>query len=240
MNEKNEPHIDRRSLFSGLGALGVAAALPARANAKAVGRRVDASALSGLALREDFESLFGGGCQVTAGDVEGPYHFDTGLYRKDVTEGLPGLNMTCVFELVRASDCSPIENAVVDLWHSDADTGRYSGYAALGTAGETWMRGLQVTDASGRACFDTIYPGWYTGRTTHIHIKVYPTPNSEFTTQFYFPSRASMVIYTFPPYDSHGPQDTTNAQDFGYSRDREMRLVRQGGQLYSGIRIVVN
>jgi protocatechuate 3,4-dioxygenase beta subunit len=33
--------------------------------------------------------------------------------------------------------------------------------------------GLHVTDAKGQATFFTIYPGWYNGRATHIHIKVH-------------------------------------------------------------------
>lgn len=38
----------------------------------------------------------------------------------------------------------------------------------------TWLRGVQQTDEDGMVEFDTIVPGWYSGRTAHIHVKVRP------------------------------------------------------------------
>jgi hypothetical protein len=68
-----------------------------------------------------------------------------------------------------AESCEPIRNAVVDIWQSDAD-GHYSGV----DDNETFLRGAQVTNSSGIVEFLTIYPGWYQGRTVHIHAKVQP------------------------------------------------------------------
>ena len=53
--------------------------------------------------------------------------------------------------------------------------GVYSGYDQPGsnTVGQTFCRGVQMTDSTGLARFTTIYPGWYSGRITHVHFRVY-------------------------------------------------------------------
>ena len=79
--------------------------------------------------------------------------------------------------LVEAGSCEPIRDAIVEIWHPDA-AGQYSGYRGPGdnradTSGETLLRGMQITDTNGNVEFVTIYPGWYPGRTVHIHFKAY-------------------------------------------------------------------
>ena len=39
-------------------------------------------------------------------------------------------------------------------------------------ASQTFLRGIQTTNANGEVVFTTIYPGWYQGRATHIHVEV--------------------------------------------------------------------
>ena len=78
---------------------------------------------------------------------------------------------------MEAGSCAPIAGAMVDIWHTDG-YGRYSGFRGQGsdgadTTGETFLRGTQVTDGDGLVEFETIYPGWYPGRTAHIHFKAY-------------------------------------------------------------------
>ena len=68
-----------------------------------------------------------------------------------------------------------LENAIVDVWHADAG-GDYSGVGSL--QGETFLRGIQTTDANGDAAFTTIFPGWYRGRAPHIHFKVRSSADS--------------------------------------------------------------
>ena len=55
-------------------------------------------------------------------------------------------------------------------WTSGTATriGSYSGFNEEGT----FLRGAQVTNSEGIVQFTTIYPGWYMGRTVHIHAKV--------------------------------------------------------------------
>jgi protocatechuate 3,4-dioxygenase beta subunit len=98
------------------------------------------------------------------------------------------------------------------VWHCDA-LGSYSGIQSQGTAGQTFLRGVQFTDGTGQTFFDTIYPGWYPGRTTHIHVKVRPTGTSELTSQMYFPQALNTRVAKRPPYVNHGVNPTTNGGD---------------------------
>jgi protocatechuate 3,4-dioxygenase beta subunit len=158
-------------------------------------------------------------CSIMAEATEGPFYFDPKLERRDVSEGLPGLPLKLRLQVVDAA-CAPITGARVDIWHCDA-LGRYSGYPGQGdggdidTSGETFLRGVQMTDAEGIATFETIYPGWYRGRTTHIHFKAFPDKGSVLTGQLYFPDEVSDEIYrTLSPYRDRGSsRDTTNGED---------------------------
>lgn len=189
---------------------------------------------------EELERLgmFSAGCTITASDVEGPFYKDLGLIRKDITETEPGIRLLIFLKILDVANCQPIQGAVCDLWHTNAP-GRYSGFASEGTAGLTWLRGIQVTDSRGIACFETVYPGWYTGRTTHIHLKVRPTPTSELTTQLYFPDAVSDFIYMQPDYIGHGPKPVSNAADAFYEANREMTMRRDNFTALAGFKITV-
>ena len=91
-----------------------------------------------------------------------------------------------------AGECAPIKDAVVDIWHCDAG-GVYSGFEA--GEGERFLRGTQVTNADGIAEFTTIYPGWYQGRTVHIHAKVHLDSQTVLTTQLFFDDAVSAQVY---------------------------------------------
>ncbi|MCL4236442.1 MAG: hypothetical protein KJ042_18215, partial [Deltaproteobacteria bacterium] len=109
-----------------------------------------------------------------------------------------------------------IKDIAVDIWHCDAD-GVYSGYpgqlGGLDTTGLTFLRGTRITDTDGRARFVTIYPGWYPGRTTHIHFKVHVTGTLEATSQLYFSEDITAAVYATAPYSARGQKDTTNLGD---------------------------
>jgi protocatechuate 3,4-dioxygenase beta subunit len=130
-------------------------------------------------------------CVLTAEMTEGPFYLDDMLVRKDITEGTPGVPLRLRIGVTDIEACSPLENAAVDIWHCDAQ-GYYSGVSGENpggggvTAGEenvdtTFLRGIQLTDADGFAEFETIYPGWYQGRTIHIHMKVHVEGNADDT-----------------------------------------------------------
>lgn len=161
-------------------------------------------------------------CVVRPELTEGPFFFDLGLDRSDIrTDSATGaeeaglrLDLAVVVSGIDGNGCLPLEGAVVDLWQCDAE-GNYSGTGAF--ADQSFLRGLQRTDASGRAAFTTIYPGWYPGRAVHIHFKIrYPEgPNGtyEFTSQFFFDDDFSAQVFQEPAYAARGTQNTLNAQD---------------------------
>ncbi len=83
-----------------------------------------------------------------------------------------GVPLTLKITVIDTTTCLPVQWAAVDVWHCNSQ-GVYSGFSAENTAGLTFLRGIQFTDNSGLATFDTIYPGWYSGRVTHVHVKVH-------------------------------------------------------------------
>jgi len=122
-------------------------------------------------------------CTATPSETAGPYPYDlssdSAIYRTDITEGKTGVPLSLALTVVNSNaDCAVLSNARVDIWHCDKD-GYYSEYSEpgyLGTednTGKTFLRGIQLTDSNGQVKFTTIYPGWYTGRVTHIHLEIY-------------------------------------------------------------------
>ncbi|GAB6841292.1 protocatechuate 3,4-dioxygenase beta subunit [Methylorubrum rhodinum] len=145
-----------------------------------------------------------GACLLTPQAIEGPFYTDPRLVRADITEGREGVPMRLRLRVIEAGPCTPLAGARVDVWHCDAQ-GRYSGYPGQGdsrrmdTSGQTFLRGTQETDAGGWAAFETIYPGWYPGRATHIHVKVFLDRRTVLTGQIYFPDALSEFLYTQVP-----------------------------------------
>ena len=145
-----------------------------------------------------------GACLLTPQAIEGPFYTDPRLVRTDITEGRAGVPLRLRLRVIEAGPCTPLAGARVDVWHCDAQ-GLYSAYPGQGdarridTSGQTFLRGTQETDASGWASFDTIYPGWYPGRATHIHLKVFLDRRTVLTGQIYFPDALSEFLYTQVP-----------------------------------------
>ena len=157
----------------------------------------------------------GNACTLYPEQTAGPFYLDLDLLRRDISEGKPGAPLSLIVQ-VQAEDCSPLRDLAVDVWHCDAE-GVYSGFpnqlGGLDTSGETFLRGTQVTDREGIAQFESIYPGWYPGRTTHIHFRVHTSSRTEATSQLYFPESVTEEIYLGSPYDARGQKDTPNALD---------------------------
>ena len=191
-----------------------------------------------------------GGCIVTAEEVEGPYPYVGGeitnpLQRVDVTAGQTGLPLSLEFTIVNANNgCAAVSGARVDIWHCNKD-GYYSGYGSqtggsLGTKsyiGESWLRGYQLTDTNGKANFTTVYPGWYQGRATHIHIEVFVNNVLKKTTQITFSETISDAVHVSSLYAAHGVNTTRNTSDgiFGNSAtDLANETVSLSGNTTSG------
>lgn len=171
-------------------------------------------------------------CVLTPEMTEGPYYVANEAVRRNITEGRPGTPLHLRLGVVNASTCRPIKNAAVDVWHADA-LGVYSG--VQGNTG-TFMRGIQRTDASGLAIFATVYPGWYQGRTVHIHVKVHLGGNVVHTGQLFFPDTLTDRVYRRSPYSTRPARDTRNATDaiFRNGGSRSMLKVARNGSGYVG------
>lgn len=165
-------------------------------------------------------------CVVRPALSEGPYFVDVDLNRSDIRiepsdgsikEGLP-LQLRFRVSNVAENSCSPIAGAQVDVWHCDAD-GVYSGVTdrSFDTTEQKFLRGYQITDETGLAEFMTIYPGWYSGRTTHIHFKIRTDPESdsgyEFTSQLFFDENLTDIVHAQAPYADKGYRNTLNSDD---------------------------
>ncbi|HEV8251041.1 MAG TPA: intradiol ring-cleavage dioxygenase [Gaiellaceae bacterium] len=151
-------------------------------------------------------------CVLSPEMTQGPFALDGDKIRRDIRAGRPGVPLTLRATVLDASSCRPIRGAAVDIWHCDAG-GTYSGFAQEGTAGRTFLRGIQRTDANGLAVFKTIYPGWYSGRTVHIHVRVYIGGNIVHTGQLFFPEAITDAVYRRSPYRRRPSRDTRNATD---------------------------
>ena len=98
----------------------------------------------------------------------------------------------------------------------------------------TYLRGAQVADANGVASFVTVYPGWYRGRTVHIHLKVHIDKATVLTTQLYFDDARSDEVLATSPYDEHTGRDTTNANDSIF-HESGLLSVQPQGEGYLGL-----
>ena len=143
-------------------------------------------------------------CILTPQAESGPYYIDPKLVRTDVRDGKAGVPLTLRLRVIEAGPCTALTGARVDIWHCDA-RGIYSAFPGQGdhhkidTSSATFLRGTQMTDKSGWAEFTTIYPGWYPGRATHIHFKIFTDEKTVLVGQTFFPEALNEFIYTNVP-----------------------------------------
>lgn len=164
-------------------------------------------------------------CRRWAEQDEGPYHRAAQPERRDLVEDRDGIALQLGIRLVH-DDGQPAAGASVEIWHCDA-LGRYSGFPPprSGTVvsadnaprsaylpDQTFLRGRQHTDTAGMVEFHTIYPGWYPGRTVHIHLMVHADLRT-LTSQLYFPDDVTDTVLTGATYAERPGRDTTNAND---------------------------
>lgn len=207
-------------------------AADAAADATADAVAADAWATGGTAAMTGaaaYPDPFAGGaapavCDLTCVATIGPCH-TTSPERRDVSDGWDGLPVRLALRVVDES-CEPIEDAIVEIWHTN-HRGGYSGDIAAmcnETASDIelgFFRGYQRTDADGRVDFDTCYPGWYNGRAVHIHFRVmtgaYDAADNaanEVISQLFFEDSLNSEIFGAEPiYSDFGQPDTTLGTD---------------------------
>lgn len=186
-------------------------------------------------------------CVVRPELTIGPYFVDGQLNRSDirsepsdnlVKEGIP-LTLNINVASVGENSCTPIEGAQVDIWHCDAN-GQYSGVSDRGfdTQGQQFLRGYQLTNTNGAVQFQTIYPGWYSGRAVHIHFtirtKATDGQDYQFTSQFFFDDNLTDQVHGLEPYASKGQRDTRNTNDNIFMGGGDQLLLNLPGDTTNG------
>ena len=187
--------------------------------------------------------------------TEGPYWVDEKLFRSDIRTdpatgvaraGIP-LTMIINVQNLSTASCVPLAGAYIDIWHCDAK-GIYSdeptynpggGTGSVNTSGQKFLRGYQITDDSGQVKFTTIYPGWYNGRTIHIHLRVRTYSGStvlgNFVSQIFFDEPNNNVVLATSAYSRSSARDTSNASDMVYRvANQERMLATTTGDVNTG------
>lgn len=240
--------LSRRDALKVLG-IGSAAFLAACASPEETGTVIPTEALTQVASTQAAATV---GtvldCVVRPELTIGPYFVDEQLERSDirtnssdnaVKEGVP-LTLNINVASVGENGCTPIEGAQVDIWHCDA-LGVYSGVSDpnADTTGQDFLRGFQRTDANGAVQFQTIYPGWYSGRAVHIHFTI-RTQSAEgsdyqFTSQFFFDDALTDQVHALEPYASKGQRNTRNSNDNIFLGGGDQLFLNLAGDATSGL-----
>lgn len=173
-------------------------------------------------------------CQVNLfpASTEGPCYYHV-AEREDISDGIAALPMQVCLQLIDRQ-CRPLPGYTVEIWHCD-HRGVYSGNSTASsdatrfdlrfctdkdTAARTssWGRGERVTNRMGRVNFKSIFPGWYPGRTAHIHFRVKTGKRDSLVSQLRFTDSLCREIYTgHASYSARGNQDTSIRSDFVFS-----------------------
>jgi protocatechuate 3,4-dioxygenase beta subunit len=171
-------------------------------------------------------------CAVTPTETAGPFPSLVDLFRSDIREGKSGTLLTLTIRVVNASSgCAAVPDANVEIWHVDA-AGDYSQYGTQAT--QTFLRGIQTTNSNGEVTFTTIYPGWYQGRATHIHVEVTIGGRSVKVTQIAFPETVNNTVHTNGAYASRGTNPMSNTADGIFADSLSSELVTPTGSVSSG------
>ena len=243
---------NRRETLTGLGGIGLGLLAVACGSSSNRSDAAKASSTTGAAPTTSASPATGAAtaCVLTPEVTEGPYFISGDQIRRDITEGRPGAPLELRISVMDGSTCRPLTGASVDIWHCDAG-GTYSGFtqasqsggpgrpggpggpggggASPSTDSTRFLRGIQMTDADGLATFATVYPGWYTGRAVHIHVKV-GVGSSVHTGQMFFDDDLTDAVYRGSPYNTRGTRDLRNSDDsiFGQTPNTIVAVVPDG------------
>jgi len=173
-----------------------------------------------------------GTCVVTPTEEAGPFptHTPSSLVRSDIRPDRTGVAFTINITITNENNsCLALAGAIVDIWHCDKD-GNYSEYG--GTSMQTtdytavhFLRGRQTTDSNGLVTFTSIFPSWYSGRATHVHVHIYNSAGTSLLiTQIAFPEATNSAVVLVNSSTANGYTKgmtgyTYNASDNVFSDD---------------------
>ncbi|RSK35488.1 dioxygenase family protein [Hymenobacter metallilatus] len=186
-----------------------------------------------------------GSCTVAPTETEGPFptKVPSSYVRSDITDDRTGYKLTATLTITNSNNsCAALAGALVDIWHCDAE-GNYSEYGGTGMQSTNYqsvhfLRGRQTTNASGQVTFTSIFPGWYSGRATHIHVHVYSaTGTSLKVTQIAFPEGTGTAVAAVNGYAKGLSGYTSNAQDNVFSDGVAQELATVTGSTTAGFQL---
>jgi len=189
-----------------------------------------------------------------ASETEGPFPTKKpeDFLSKNIKGDRTGVEATIKINVTNVDEsCQPLIGAIVDIWHCDKD-GNYSQYGGMrmqptNYQSYNFLRGRQITDSEGKVKFTSIFPGWYSGRATHIHVHIYNANGVSIkVTQIAFPEGTSSAVATVNSASSYGYTKgltgyTYNAKDNVFSDDKEgLQIATVSGSLSAGYTISSN
>ncbi|MEH6656302.1 intradiol ring-cleavage dioxygenase [Leeuwenhoekiella marinoflava] len=202
--------MDRKEFLKGIGLMGIAAT-----GAGIFSCSTENEATTSTSSGDASVTPTSSDCAVTNSETAGPFPTNDpeDLERVDITGDRTGVALA-INLVIRdvTNSCAELENAVVDIWHCDA-SGNYSEYGGSGMQNTNYqnyhfLRGRQISDADGLVKFQSIFPGWYTGRSTHIHVHIYNTTGTSLlVTQIAFPEGEDSAVVV-----------VNAASDYGYTK----------------------
>jgi protocatechuate 3,4-dioxygenase beta subunit len=142
------------------------------------------------------------------------------------------------------ASCAALAGALVDIWHCDAE-GNYSEYGGTGMQSTNYqnvhfLRGRQTTNASGMVSFTSIFPGWYNGRATHIHVHIYSASGTSLkVTQIAFPEGTGSAVAAVNGYAKGLSGYTANTQDNVFSDGVTQQLATVTGSTTAGFNLAI-
>jgi protocatechuate 3,4-dioxygenase beta subunit len=197
---------------------------------------------------DDYVAAAASACTLTAEQEEGPFYVAVDAVRENIVLGQTGLPFELTITIVNSRTCKPMKQAGVDIWHCNA-RGVYSDISSEHTLGQTYLRGVQFTDKHGQVTFKTIFPGHYSGRSTHIHARIHIGShghNGKLTgghishTGQMFPSDAvNAEVYRLAPYNSESAAVVTHSQDRVWTQQHGsealLKITKRGHRLAKGL-----
>lgn len=200
-------------------------------------------------------------CVLNPEGEVGPFYVLGEYVRSDLREDQPGVDVTFDAQFIDVETCEPITDVWFDIWNCNS-TGVYSGVVSNGNGNTadtsninaTFLRGIQKTDADGVVQFQTIFPGHYSGRTTHHHVvahvgNVTQLANNTITGgtvahigQFFWDQDLIYEVEATSPYNTNTITITTNAEDRVFDDETEnttsdpvINYVRIGDDVTDGL-----
>lgn len=261
MNEHNPSRLSRRKALGLLGAVGVASIAGCAGGGDEGGTNTNANNTTSSTANNSSTSTTtntsvststntsssAGSCTLIPQETVGPYPLsailsNTAMQRLDITEGKTGVPLTLEIQLQNINNaCQPLANAYVYIWHCDKE-GLYSGYNQPGgnSIGQTFLRGIGLTNAQGKVSFSTIYPGWYNGRITHVHFQIFlldPNQTATATSQIAFPESVTTAVYNSALYAARGQNTSVAsfAQDNVFSDGTTYQMASLTGGIEQGL-----